>query len=174
MKMEKDDLRSLKGVGPSVEDKLKNLDIFKQTDLLFHLPSRYEDRTTIKKIGALEADIEAQVEGEILLSSMVFRGRRMLMLQISDGTGIMTLRFFTFNKYQKDALKKGLTIRCFGKTRKTASGIEMIHPNYEILDSNKKNHLPNTLTPVYPTTQGLSQGKLRSLISRDINDLNFP
>ena len=57
MKMEKDDLRSLKGVGPSVEDKLKNLDIFKQTDLLFHLPSRYEDRTTIKKIGALEADI---------------------------------------------------------------------------------------------------------------------
>ena len=116
--METDDLRSLKGVGPSVEDKLKNLDIFKQTDLLFHLPSRYEDRTTIKKIGALKADIEAQVEGEILLSSMVFRGRRMLMVQISDGTGIMTLRFFTFNKYQKDALKKGLTIRCFGKTRK--------------------------------------------------------
>lgn len=170
MKMEKDDLRSLKGVGPSVEDKLKNLDIFKQTDLLFHLPSRYEDRTTIKKIGALEADIEAQVEGEILLSSMVFRGRRMLMLQISDGTGIMTLRFFTFNKYQKDALKKGLTIRCFGKTRKTASGIEMIHPNYDILDSNKKNHLPNTLTPVYPTTQGLSQGKLRSLISQALKN----
>ena len=170
MKMEKDDLRSLKGVGPSVEDKLKNLDIFKQTDLLFHLPSRYEDRTSIKKIGALEADIETQVEGEILLSSMVFRGRRMLMVQISDGTGIMTLRFFTFNKYQKDALKKGLTMRCFGKTRKTTSGIEMIHPNYEILDPSKKNHLPNTLTPVYPTTQGLAQGKLRSLISQALNN----
>ncbi len=103
--METDDLRSLKGVGPSVEDKLKNLDIFNQTDLLFHLPSRYEDRTTIKKIGALKADIEAQVEGEILLSSIVFRGRRMLMVQISDGTGIMTMRFFTFNKYQKNAFE---------------------------------------------------------------------
>ena len=166
MNMEKDDLKLLKGVGPSVETKLNNLDIFKQTDLLFHLPSRYEDRTAIRKIGTLESNKEAQIEGEILLSSMVFRGRRMLMVQISDGTGIMTLRFFTFNKYQKDALKKGLKIRCFGKTRKTAVGIEMIHPSYEILDSNKENALPKTLTPVYPTTQGLSQGKLRLLISQ--------
>ena len=164
--MEKDDLRLLKGVGPSVETKLNALDIFNQADLLFHLPSRYEDRTTINKIGALEADKEFQVEGEILLTSMVFRGRRMLMVQISDGTGIMALRFFTFNRYQKDALKKGLKIRCFGKTRKVPAGFEMIHPSYEVLDSNKENTLPKTLTPVYPTTQGLSQGKLRLLISQ--------
>ena len=170
MKMETDDLRLLKGVGPSVETKLNNLDIYKQTDLLFHLPSRYEDRTVINRIGTLESDKEAQVEGEILLSSMVFRGRRMLMVQISDGTGIMTLRFFTFNKYQKDALKKGLTIRCFGKTRKASAGIEMIHPSYEILDSNKENNLPKTLTPVYPTTQGLSQGKFRLLISQALEN----
>ena len=164
--MGQNDLRSLKGVGPSLETKLNNLDIYNQTDLLFHLPSRYEDRTAIKKIGALESDTEAQVEGEILLSSIAFRGRRMLMVQISDGTGIMALRFFTFNKYQKDALKKGLMVRCFGKTRKTTAGIEMIHPNYEILDLKKKRALPKTLTPVYPTTQGLSQGKLRSLITQ--------
>ncbi len=170
MKMETDDLRLLKGVGPSVETKLNNLDIYKQADLLFHLPSRYEDRTVINRIGALESDKEAQVEGEILLSSMVFRGRRMLMVQISDGTGIMTLRFFTFNKYQKDALKKGLTMRCFGKTRKASAGIEMIHPSYEILDSNKENNLPKTLTPVYPTTQGLSQGKFRLLISQALEN----
>ena len=117
--MGQNDLRSLKGVGPSLETKLNNLDIYNQTDLLFHLPSRYEDRTAIKKIGTLESDTEVQVEGEILLSSIAFRGRRMLMVQISDGTGIMALRFFTFNKYQKDALRKGLMIRCFGKTRKT-------------------------------------------------------
>ena len=164
--MGQNDLRSLKGVGPSLETKLNNLDIYNQTDLLFHLPSSYEDRTAIKKIGALESDTEVQVEGEILLSSIAFRGRRMLMVQISDGTGIMALRFFTFNKYQKDALKKGLMVRCFGKTRKTTAGIEMIHPNYEILDPKKKRTLPKTLTPVYPTTQGLSQGKLRSLITQ--------
>ena len=164
--MGQNDLRSLKGVGPSLEAKLNNLDIYNQTDLLFHLPSRYEDRTVIKKIGALETDTETQVEGEILLSSIAFRGRRMLMVQISDGTGIMVLRFFTFNKYQKDALKKGLMVRCFGKTRKTTAGIEMIHPNYEILDPKNKRALPKTLTPVYPNTQGLSQGKLRSLITQ--------
>ena len=164
--MGQNDLRSLKGVGPSLETKLNNLDIYNQTDLLFHLPSRYEDRTAIKKIGTLQSDTEVQVEGEILLSSIAFRGRRMLMVQISDGTGIMALRFFTFNKYQKDALKKGLMVRCFGKTRKTTAGIEMIHPNYEILDQKKKRALPKTLTPVYPTTQGLSQGKLRSLITQ--------
>ena len=58
--MGQNDLRSLKGVGPSLETKLNNLDIYNQTDLLFHLPSRYEDRTTIKKIGALESDTEAR------------------------------------------------------------------------------------------------------------------
>ena len=96
MKIAKDDLRSLKGVGPSVEDKLKNLDIFQtnRSSLPPSLPLRRQNLH--KKIGALEADIEAQVEGEILLSSMVFRGRRMLMVQISDGTGIMTHAFFYF------------------------------------------------------------------------------
>ncbi len=69
--MEQNDLRSLKGVGPSLESKLNNLDIFKQTDLLFHLPSKYEDRTFIAKIGALESDTEAQIEGEILISSNI-------------------------------------------------------------------------------------------------------
>ena len=61
MKMEKDDLKLLKGVGPSVETKLNALDIFNQADLLFHLPSRYEDRTTISKIGALESDKEVHL-----------------------------------------------------------------------------------------------------------------
>lgn len=162
--MVQDDLSSLKGVGPAVKIKLNALDIFQQMDLIFHLPSRYEDRTSIKNIGALEPEDEVLIEGEILLTSVVFRGRRMLITQVSDGTGIIALRFFTFNRYQKANMGKGVRIRCFGKVRKNQSGIEMIHPSYEILTPKKESPLAETLTPVYPTTQGLSQGKLRSII----------
>ena len=57
--MSNEELTSLKGVGPALKDKLAKLSVNKQSDLLFLLPTRYEDRTKLKKIGALIPDEEA-------------------------------------------------------------------------------------------------------------------
>ena len=162
------ELTELKGVGPAVKTKLEKLNIKNQSDLLFLLPTRYENRTFIKDIDSLVPDEEAQIEGTVLVCNIIYRGRRMMVVQLADETGVLTLRFFTFSKYQAAGLKPNTTVRCFGKTRQAGSGIEMIHPSYQIISNNNPTPLPKTLTPVYPTTKGLPQAKLRQIVSLGI------
>ena len=88
------DLLDLKGVGPTLATKLEKLNVYSQSDLLFLLPLRYEDRTSIKKIGTLVAGEKVLIEGRVLLSNVLYHGRRVLVCQLSDDTGILALRFF--------------------------------------------------------------------------------
>ena len=158
------DLRSLRGVGPAIEEKLNKLDVHNQTDLLFLMPIRYEDRTLVTPIGALSHDQQVLIQGRVLLTNIVYRGRRTLLSQLSDDTGMVTLRFFSFSNQQAKNLSRNTLVRCFGRVRKTATGVEIIHPEYQIIDPDNIPPLASTLTPIYPSTKGLSQGKLRSMI----------
>ena len=142
--MKNAELTELKGVGPAVKTKLEKLNIKTQSDLLFLLPTRYENRTFIKHIGSLAPDEEAQIEGRVLVCNIVYRGRRMMIMQLADDTGVLTVRFFTFSKYQAAGLKPNTMVRCFGKTRKLSSGVEMIHPSYQIINNNDPKPLPKT------------------------------
>jgi len=163
-KVSNEELTDLKGVGPALKDKLAKLNINKQSDLLFLLPTRYEDRTKLKEIGSLVPEEEALIEGKVLVCNIVYGGRRMMLAQLSDDTGILTMRFFTFSKYQARNLSRDTVVRCYGKTRKTSSGIEMIHPQYQVINPESPAPLSTRLTPVYPTTKGLSQTKLRQVV----------
>ena len=158
------DLIDLKGVGPVLVSKLQKLKVHNQYDLLFLLPIRYEDKTSLHKISALVAGEKALIQGFIVLTTVVYRGRRMLISQLSDDTGIITLRFFNFSKQQARRLAKNTVVRCFGQTRKTASGLEMIHPEYQIINPENPAPLEAGLTPIYPTTEGLQQGRLRKIV----------
>ena len=159
-----DDLTSLKGIGPAIAEKLTKLDIHSQSDLMFLMPIRYEDRTSITPIGALSHDQQILIQGRVLLTNIVYRGRRTLLSQLSDDTGMVTLRFFSFSNQQAKNLARNTLVRCFGRVRKTAAGVEMIHPEYQIINPDNIPPLDSTLTPIYPSTKGLSQGKLRSII----------
>ena len=158
------DLIDLKGVGPALVSKLQKLKIHNQYDLLFLLPIRYEDKTSLHKISDLVAGEKALIQGFVVLTTIVYRGRRMLISQLSDDTGIITLRFFHFSKQQARRLAKNTVVRCFGQTRKTASGLEMIHPEYQIINPENPAPLEAGLTPIYPTTEGLQQGRLRKIV----------
>ena len=158
------DLIDLKGIGPVLVSKLQKLKVHNQYDLLFLLPIRYEDKTSLHKISALVAGEKALIQGFVVLTTVVYRGRRMLISQLSDDTGIITLRFFHFSKQQARRLAKNTVVRCFGQTRKTASGLEMIHPQYQIINPENPAPLEAGLTPIYPTTEGLQQGRLRKIV----------
>ena len=159
-----DDLTSLKGIGPAIAEKLTKLDVHSQSDLMFLMPIRYEDRTSITPIGALSHDQQILIQGRVLLTNIVYRGRRTLLSQLSDDTGMVTLRFFSFSNQQAKNLARNTLVRCFGRVRKTATGVEIIHPEYQIINPDNVPPLDLTLTPIYPSTKGLSQGKLRSII----------
>jgi len=156
-------LTQLKGVGPALAQKLAKLGLSCVEDLLFLLPLRYEDRTQLVKIGALVAGSRCLVTGEVLLSETVYRGRRNLLVRISDGSGQLTLRFFHFSRQQQAQFHAGCAVTCFGEVRRGSAGFEMIHPEYRILRDNQDASTNNSLTPIYPATEGVQQGRLRNL-----------
>ena len=152
----------LKGVGPRLAEQLGRLDVERIGDLLCLLPIRYEDRTQIQPLGGLRPGTKVLVEGELELAEVVFRRRRSLLCRIADGTGAITLRFFHFNRAQQQHLTRGARVRCFGDVRTGPTGLEMIHPEYQVL-SGEVEPPTDVLTPVYPTTEGLHQQRLRRL-----------
>jgi len=153
---------SLSGVGPALAEKLAKLGIDTLQDVLFHLPLRYEDRTQTTPIGALQPGTTALIEGEVLACDVAFGRRRSLLAKIQDQTGTLTIRFFHFSRAQQTNLSNSSTIRCFGEVRRGAAGLEMYHPEYDHLDA----PLETSLTPVYPSTEGLSQQRFRKIVTQ--------
>ncbi len=149
-------------------ERLLKLGITTVQDMLFHLPLRYEDRTRIYAISELTAHSHVTVQATIETSQITFGKRRMLVCQINDGTGRLTLRFFNFTAAQKNAFSAGKIIRCFGEIRRGRVGFEMSHPEYSISDSFEQQPTSSTLTPVYSTTEGLKQLSIRALSEQAI------
>lgn len=156
-------LNSLSGVGASQAGKLAKLGLVTVQDLLLHLPLRYEDRTQLYAINDLLPNIYATVEGEVLQSDISFGRKRMLTCQISDGSGILTLRFFNFNAGMKNSLSPGKRVTAYGEVKRGQRGAEIIHPEYRIQGDHSGVELQETLTPVYSTIEGIRQVTLRNL-----------
>lgn len=164
-------INELKGVGPKIAENLQKLGIEQVQDLLFHLPLRYQDRTQIYSIGAIGHGQEVLVEGTVEHSEIVYRGRRMMICTISDGTGMLTLRFFHFSKAQQQALSRGTHVSAFGEVRIGKSSREMVHPEYKILSAGSTLNLTDALTPIYPATKGLQQRSLLRLANQALSHL---
>jgi ATP-dependent DNA helicase RecG len=165
-------LTSLSGVGASQADKLAKLGLETIQDLLLHLPLRYKDRTRLYTINDLQPGIFATIEGEVLRSDISFGRRRMLTCQISDGTGMVTLRFFNFNAAMKNSLAAGRRVTAYGEIKRGTIGAEIIHPEYRIQGENSEVVLQESLTPVYPTTEGIRQATLRKLTDQALELLD--
>ncbi|WIO74378.1 ATP-dependent DNA helicase RecG [Porticoccaceae bacterium LTM1] len=156
----------LHGVGQSLADKLAKLSLRTVQDLLFHLPLRYIDRTRITPIGSIRPLTDVVIEGEVRASDIVFGKRRSLMCRVQDGTGTVTLRFFHFSAAQKNNLKPGTRIRCYGEVRRGSSGFEIYHPEYHLFSKGEPAPLEQSLTAIYPATEGLTQQRMRSLANQ--------
>jgi len=161
----------LKGVGAAVATKLEKLGLLSIQDVLFHLPARYQDRTRIHPIGSTRMGEEVLIQGNVELCDIIFGKRRMLVCRLADNSGAIQLRFFHFSAAQKNALKQGATVRCFGEVRFNSSGREMVHPEYKILTDNNA-PVDEHLTATYPSTDGVSQHLLRKLAQQSLDRLN--
>ncbi|MGP9802909.1 ATP-dependent DNA helicase RecG [Rheinheimera sp. NSM] len=154
---------SIKGVGAKVTERLHKLGIFSLQDILFHLPLRYEDRTRIYAIADLMPLMHGTVLGEVTSSEIQLGKRRSWLVKIKDGSGYLTLRFFHFSAAQKNAVTPGVLLRCFGEAKRGPRGLEMLHPEYRVHNDELLTEVSETLTPIYPTTEGLRQATWRNL-----------
>ena len=142
--------------------KFARLGIRTEADLLLHLPLRYEDETRIVAIADVAPGETAQVAGEVRSNEIVTRPRRMLQVELDDGSGRIGLRFLNFYGSQVAQLGVGRRLRAMGEVRGGLFGLEMVHPRYRMLGG--ADRLPATLTPVYPTVAGIGQSDLRRTI----------
>jgi ATP-dependent DNA helicase RecG len=160
---------ALKGVGASFAQTLARLNLHTVQDILFHLPLRYLDRTCVVPIGDLAPNTSVVVEGIVARCELVMGRRRSLLVTLRDETGQINLRFYHFNAAQKAQLASGTQVRCFGDPRLGSSGLELYHPEYEVVPPGTAyKPVEQSLTPVYPTTEGLNQGRLRKLAAQAI------
>jgi len=155
---------SLSFATPAVQEKLARLGIRQLSDLVTHLPLRYEDETRIVSIHDALSGETVQVEGTVVETHIKFRPGRQLISEIDDGSGRLAMRFFNFYPSQKTALAPGAKVRVMGDIRQGFFGAEMVHPRFRVLRAEAP--LPQALTPVYSTTAGLGQEVLRKLAAR--------
>ena len=113
--------------------KLEKIGLEAVRDLLFHLPLRYEDRTKVSPIGGLQPGMDVVLHARIALSQVKFGRRRSLVVRIQDSTGQLDLRFFHFSESQRRGLAQGKWIYCYGQVRRGPVGLELVHPEYQLL-----------------------------------------
>jgi len=145
--------------------KLAKLGLRTDMDLVLHLPMRYEDETQVIPIeqACLHGGESSQVEGIVTRSEIGYKPRRQLLVQIADASGELQLRFMNFYGSQVKQLAVGTRVRARGELKHGFFGAEMVHPHYKVV--NEGAPLPTSLTPVYPSGEGLSQPVLRRAIA---------
>ncbi len=151
-------------VSDSVRAKLDKLGIARGIDLILHLPLRWEDETRIVPIRELRPEMPAQIEAAVEHAEITYKPRRTLYLIVADGSGQLAIRFLNFYPSQVKDFQPGSLFRFSGEVRGGVFGLEMVHPRYRRTTPDAP--LPQSLTPVYPTTAGLSQTSLRGLIEK--------
>ena len=150
----------------SATEKLARLGITREEDLVLHLPLRYEDHTRITPLAEVKVGETAQTEGTVVSTEIQYRPRRQLVCLIRDDAreASLVLRFFSFYPSHQKTLRAGSRVRVFGDVRGGYYGPEIVHPQFKVVSEDTA--LPDRLTPVYPTTAGLSQDTLRKVIAR--------
>ncbi|MEX0729592.1 MAG: ATP-dependent DNA helicase RecG [Aquisalimonadaceae bacterium] len=156
----------LRGVGDRLAGRLAKLGILTVQDMMLHLPHRYEDRTRRVPIGTLRPGDSALIRGTVALTEAVGRGNQRLLCRISDGTGSLTLVFFRFYPQQRARLSPGTVVECYGEVKPGTVTLQMAHPDFHIVADDEPDQPEGTLTPIYPTTQGVNQSTLRTLAAQ--------
>ena len=167
-----DPIISISGLGKKTSDRLNQLGIHSLEHLLFHLPSRYQDKTSITPLSSASVNDEILIEASIDRIEVIPSRQRQLLCYLSDNQNHrVLLRFFHFTQYQKQALVRGEKIQCFGEIKIGRQGLEMHHPEYRIISQDQKPLFEPTLTPVYPLCAGVSQNKMKQWVNKALEVL---
>jgi ATP-dependent DNA helicase RecG len=161
----------LKTAAPVLEKKLAKLGLRAPQDLVLHLPHRYEDETRLTPIDAAPLGAPVQVEARVLKAEVKYRPKRHLVVH-AEGLVLRFLNFYgsQLRQFQR-AIEEGQVVRAFGEVRPGFFGAEMVHPRYRIVPPGEP--LPQSLTPIYATTAGLSQAQLRKLVLAALEEVDL-
>ncbi len=165
-----DPVTTLPGIGPKMELVLARLGIENLLDMALHLPSQYQDRKRVIPLAELKDGDECVTDGQIEGAQVQFGRRRMLLVRVRDGNHGLVLRFFHFTGAQQKRFEQAGRVRLFGTMRLGNQSLECVHPEYQLYDDVAP-ALAESLTPVYPLCEGLTQVRLRKLTEQALDRL---
>ena len=142
---------------------MHKLGLRRDIDLALHLPMRYVDETRIAPIASLRDGQTAQVQGRVIDCRVETRSRRQLLVRLEDSSGELLVRLLHFYPSQQKTLAVGQEVRLRGEVRVGFLGREMIHPEFRAVSADTP--LPQSLTPVYPSSAQLPQAYLRKAVA---------
>ena len=156
-------------INEAIASKLDKLGLKNAWDVVLHLPLRYEDETQITPIAQAVMGASCQIEGVVTQQEVKFKPRQQLLIQVCDDAGsVLVLRFIHFYASHQRQLAVGKRIRAVGEVKLGFHGYEMIHPKVRDADSTV---LADSLTPIYPTVNGLQQPTLRRVVQAALQAL---
>src|SRR5215831_16855689 len=123
-----DEVQFVKGVGPSGAQLLGKLGVHTAGDMLRHIPRRYEDRTSFRRISELRFGEFATISGRVTAAENHGTNRRRMTLTkvlVNDGTGVAQLVFFQqpfLLKQFQDIQQSGKWIVVYGQAKRGGYG----------------------------------------------------
>ncbi len=155
----------LRGVGPARAALLGRLGIATVRDLLLHLPRRHEDRRYPTPLAQLrEAAVAASiVRLERIQIVRTRRGLPLVRAGVADATGVAHVVWFN-QPYLAQTLSRGQQISLYGRVERAGRGLQFLSPEVEVIDPDEEPWLIGRLVPIYPSTEGLPQRTLRTII----------
>ena len=163
-------LLGIRGIGPARLRLLGTLGIRTPKDALLYLPRRYDDRLHPRPVAELEDGEKAVVRGEVRSAGPGFsagRGRRTFEVNLTDGTGELRARWFHSRGMSRNPLfRKGMELYLTGTVRVAGNQREMVHPEADAAGAGEKPLHVMGIIPSYPSTEGVSQRLLRTLLRR--------
>ena len=174
----------LKGVGPQRAELLKKeLNIFIFNDLLNHFPHRHVDKTKVNFIQDIDPSTDyIQVAGSLHNIDIVgIKSGRRMVARLRDKTGTLELTWFQGINWIQKILQPGEQYLVFGKVTFFQGRPQIVHPEMEMLTTEKKDG-KSFLEPIYPTTEKLRSkalggrqiSKLTEVLIKLINEKNVP
>lgn len=158
----------VKGIGGSIADDLKKVDIHTINDMLRYLPRRYDNYTKLLPIHRLQPDEVVTVIGTV--KSKTIRvgkgGRKDFHMVMSDGTGELEVTFFGQHFLIRN-MREGQQIVVSGKTTIWRNHLQMANPEWEAMDSENLHTIG--IVPVYPLSEGLKPRSFRRIMKKAID-----
>ncbi|MEO8335160.1 MAG: ATP-dependent DNA helicase RecG [bacterium] len=163
----------LKGVGPARAEGLKRLGVVTAGDLLYHIPHRYEDASTVSQISSLETGMQGTVIGTVVSKGVLptRKGLRIFQAVLKDDTGMIEVSW-PGQPYLDRTIDKGDVLLVSGAVR-FFHGRQLQPREYINLGEDDGGTSGGRVLSVYPATEGLSFKIIRGIIDAHL-DLLLP
>ena len=169
-------VKFLKGIGERRAEALERLGIRTAQDLLWHLPRRYIDASSVTPLAKADVGAEVACVGRVVAKGVLptRRGLRIFHAVLRDDSGVLEC-VWPGQAFLDRTITVGQTLLVSGPVR-FYHGRQMAPREYIVLadadaDGEADPLSAGKVLPVYPATEGLSHKVIRALLDRHLDAL---